>query len=537
MFHQIFKRSHTIQKHTDSPLLKERLMYLNYCNERGISQHTLRSIAQYLLRIADFLPLHDADKISIEEIEEAAETWARYQSNHPQKRIKFSKTGKIRFIWYATDWLSMIDKLKPTNVIIIPLFHEIFERPKTIKRHSVAPLLEERLAYLQYWADNGAVENSLKRIAQYLLIIMEYLDFYKLRIITTEEIEKAAECWANSETNSDRKNKYSKFAKSRFIRDASAWLTMLNCLNKESNEPLPFDNYLNQYIRYLRLEQGLSQNTIKSRNYIIQDFLININNINREFSELTPLIVDEILIKKHNEHGYSRNTVQNHASVIRSFLNYAESQNWCQTNLANSIKSPRVYSQESLPYSPNWDDVKQVLEISNEHPTEVRNRAIVMLLAIYGLRCSEVIRLCLEDLDWKNELLHIRRSKDSKNQVFPLSKSVGEAILCYLKTVRQNNCSLREVFLCMRSPYRPLTTSAIYQIVSRKLKPLNLNIKHHGPHALRHACATRLINEGVRLEEIRDYLGHKGIETTRIYTKVDLANLRKVSEFEIGDLL
>lgn len=134
-------------------------------------------------------------------------------------------------------------------------------------------------------------------------------------------------------------------------------------------------------------------------------------------------------------------------------------------------------------------------------------------------------------------MLYLKRAKRSKSQVFPLSKPVGNAILNYLKRVRPNNCLLREVFLCKRAPYRILSSSAIYQIVSKNLKPLNLNIKHHGPHALRHACATHLINEGISLKEISDHLGHRGLETTRIYTKVDLNNLRKIAEFNIGDLL
>ena len=191
-----------------------------------------------------------------------------------------------------------------------------------------------------------------------------------------------------------------------------------------------------------------------------------------------------------------------------------------------------------MPSSPSWGDVKKLLaEVKTNDPTDIRDYAILMLLSIYGMRCSEVVNLRLEDLDWKKEQLYLRRAKRSKPQIFPLTKVVGEGILRYIKEVRPNNCSLREVFICRRSPYRPLNTSTIYQIVSRKLKPLNLNIKHHGPHALRHACATHLINEGVTLKEISDHLGHQGLDTTRIYTKVDLTNLRKVSDFHLGDLL
>lgn len=153
------------------------------------------------------------------------------------------------------------------------------------------------------------------------------------------------------------------------------------------------------------------------------------------------------------------------------------------------------------------------------------------------MRCSEVVHLRLDDLDWKNEQLYLRRAKRSKPQIFPLTKMVGEAILRYIKEVRPNSYSLREIFITRRSPYRPLDTSAIYQIVSKRLKHLAPDIKHHGPHALRHACATRLINEGVTLKEISDHLGHQGLDTTRIYAKVDLVSLRKVADFQMGDLI
>ena len=146
------------------------------------------------------------------------------------------------------------------------------------------------------------------------------------------------------------------------------------------------------------------------------------------------------------------------------------------------------------------------------------------------MRRSEVAGLKLQDIDWKNEQIYLRRAKRSKPQVFPLSKTVGEAILRYLKEVRPRHCKLKELFIIRRSPYKALAATNIYAIVNRRLKPLNLPIKHHGPHALRHACATHLINEGFTLKEISDHLGHQELETTRIYTKVDLVNLRKVAD-------
>ena len=535
---QICKRSYYRQRHIHAPLLQERLQYLQYWADRNISHHTLKSIAQYLLKIILYLQRENAKNTTAAHNQTASNQWAKYQYNHPQKRTSFSKTGKERFIRYTLHWLKKLGRLEPLPEERVPLFNKLFERGKALHRHTSAPLLKERIMYLQYWADNGAVDNSLRRIAQYLLVVMDYLKFFKLRVITVNEIEQAAGKWATEQSILRRKSSYSKFAKARFIRAACHWFEMLRCLKKQSKPATPFAEQLNQYIDYIRLEQGLSENTISGRFTLLRNFLINIHKKKKMLATITPLTVDEVLAKKYNEDGYSRISVQHYASVIRSFLRYMENQRWCQKGLANSVKAPRVYKNESLPSSPYWDDIKKILANSRtDYPTDIRDYAVLLLLSVYGMRSSEVVKLRLEDLDWKNERLNLQRAKRSKPQIFPLSQTAGEAILRYIKEVRPNNFLLKEVFISRRSPYRPLKTSAIYQIVSRRLRPLKLKIKHHGPHALRHGCATHLINEGISLKEISDHLGHQDLETTRIYTKVDLTSLRKVAEFKLEGLL
>jgi integrase/recombinase XerD len=160
----------------------------------------------------------------------------------------------------------------------------------------------------------------------------------------------------------------------------------------------------------------------------------------------------------------------------------------------------------------------------------------LLLLAVYGLRSGEVWRLRLEDLDWQDEILTITHSKNGGGQQFPLTHIVGDAILRYLQKVRPRS-SHREVFLTIRAPIHPLTSGALFELVNRRMKALQITILHHGPHALRHACATRLINRGLSLKEIADQLGHRNLETTRIYTKVDLPRLREVANLSLGGLL
>jgi integrase/recombinase XerD len=237
MFNQLFKSNYHITKHINAPLLEARLNYLQYWHELGRSSSTLMTIEQYLIRIVEYLQLDIKNIVTMEEVEVAADLWARCQSNHSQKQAAFSKSGKKRFTWYATHWLEKLGWLERPVKTVIPVFQKIFMRSHTINRHSTAPLLEERLMYLQHWNDGGAAISTLRVIAQYLLVIMRCLDFYQVRIVTLNEIEKAADCWARDPQNIHKKNKYSKFIKKNLFE--MLW-GGLKCLAVYRNQKSPF---------------------------------------------------------------------------------------------------------------------------------------------------------------------------------------------------------------------------------------------------------------------------------------------------------
>ena len=159
-----------------------------------------------------------------------------------------------------------------------------------------------------------------------------------------------------------------------------------------------------------------------------------------------------------------------------------------------------------------------------------------MLFAIYGMRVGEVRALKLDDLDWEKELIYLTRPKPRRRQSYPLSYTVGEAIIGYLKKVRPR-VSQREVFLTVKAPFQPLTSGSLYDLVSDRLRALGVSLPHYGPQSLRHACATRLLAEGLSMKEIGDHLGHRKADTTRVYAKVDLTALRQVANFDLGGLL
>jgi integrase/recombinase XerD len=130
----------------------------------------------------------------------------------------------------------------------------------------------------------------------------------------------------------------------------------------------------------------------------------------------------------------------------------------------------------------------------------------------------------------------VSRSKQRCTQEYPLLQSVGEAILRYLQQVRPPS-RYHEIFLTVRAPIRPLSGDGLYDIVRTRLLALGIRSPHYGPHALRHACANRMVAQGLSLKEIGDHLGHRSASATRIYAKVDIARLREVAELSLGGLL
>lgn len=114
------------------------------------------------------------------------------------------------------------------------------------------------------------------------------------------------------------------------------------------------------------------------------------------------------------------------------------------------IKTPRIYCEEDLPYAPKWDDMKRAVQYyESDTPSAIRNYAIMQLLVGYGIRRSEVVNMKIKDIDWKKEQLYLNRAKGGKPQIFPLVKSVGDAILHYLKKSRKMRVS-PNIFSCVQ---------------------------------------------------------------------------------------
>lgn len=214
---------------------------------------------------------------------------------------------------------------------------------------------------------------------------------------------------------------------------------------------------------------------------------------------------------------------------LRSFLRYLKISGWIKNDLSSEILVPKCYKLENLPQELAAEHVDKVLEATRADHSAIgrRDYAILTLLATYGLRAGEVIGLRLEDIDWKNDLLRVRRGKSGAYAELPLLPHPGNAILAYLRHGRPKT-GARQVFVRAVAPHTGL--AALTTQIRERLAVVGATSPgRRGPHAFRHARAASLLRRGVTIKEIGDVLGHRSTESTAAYLRLAMDDLRTVA--------
>lgn len=311
---------------------------------------------------------------------------------------------------------------------------------------------------------------------------------------------------------------------------------MSRSVHAEPGESSPYNHHLQQFLTFLKQERGFADPTIVNREHSLRPFLAWLVAQDVPLSTVSSGVITKYFTSAVAGR-WKRTTISFHVYSLRSFFRFATNRGWCAASIAESIDAPRVYTYENLPQGPTWEEVKKlVTSVNGTSPVQIRSRCAILLCSIYGLRVGEVCCLRLEDIDWAEERISVRRPKQRKAQTYPLTTEVGNALLRYLKEVRPR-CPHREVLVTLRRPYRPVSVGALSTITRKAQKRLGMKLKRYGSHVLRHACATRLLAQGLTLKEVGDHLGHVSVAATQIYAKVDLVGLREVAALDVRPLV
>ncbi|CAE6961363.1 site-specific integrase [Paraburkholderia domus] len=285
------------------------------------------------------------------------------------------------------------------------------------------------------------------------------------------------------------------------------------------------------FLSSLVMMRDLARGTLSVRQRVAQHFLESLGERGTEalLAKLTLTDVDRYVQSRASQLG--RGALKNLVNALRSFLRYLHQHGWIALDLAPSLISPRLYTDESIPSAIRIREVEVLLKAAREDrsPKGLRDYAIVLMLCTYGLRASEVARLRLEELDWRRECVRIRHTKTRSESMLPLLQPVGEAILEYLRNGRPQTAA-REIFVRAVAPYRAIQGYAVYHIVVDRLHDAGVSVSgKQGPHALRHACAVSLLGAESSLKTIADVLGHRSLSSSKQYLKLSMDELREVA--------
>lgn len=295
-------------------------------------------------------------------------------------------------------------------------------------------------------------------------------------------------------------------------------------------EPTRSEQLVRAYCKHLDQVRGLAGSTVTRHGVIAGDFL-RFLRYDEEVCRLARVQIAEVetfLTQASTRIG--RITMQKVVAVLRSFLRFSALSGEAPVGLAQQIQSPRFQRGERLVRALPWNDVLLLLRrIDRATEKGCRDYAMLLLIATYGLRRSEVAGLALDDIQWRVRIVSVPRPKVGTPLVLPLTDEVATALMTYLRR-RTAETSERRLFLRVRAPRGPIEPTAVTDVFYYWAAQAGVRVPEvGGPHCLRHGLAMHLLRQNTSLKIIGDLLGHRSAESTGVYLRLQLEDLRDVA--------
>lgn len=291
--------------------------------------------------------------------------------------------------------------------------------------------------------------------------------------------------------------------------------------------PHAIADILREFDDFQRDVCGLTESTRVYRQRFVRTFLVWLFGPSTvDSAEITP----EALVRFVTDQagGLKSSSIGVMLSSLRSFLRFLQFKGESNVALLAAVPSPPNWSLTSLPpYLRDEEMDKFLAAFDLSTPIGRRDYGMARCLTDLGLRCHEVAALQLDDINWRQGVVELHHNKSRREAQLPLPDTTGRAIVDYLRNGRPATTS-RSLFVFHRAPFghgvvNTTVRGAIRRAFSRAGLPWT------GTHILRHTMATKMIQNGVTLKEIADVLRHRDIDTTQIYTKVNLPELQQVA--------
>jgi integrase/recombinase XerD len=288
-----------------------------------------------------------------------------------------------------------------------------------------------------------------------------------------------------------------------------------------------WNSYIKSYQSYLRIERGLSKNTIENYTFDIERLC---NYLDQHAIDISPIKISEETLQQFIYHIAKEVNPRSQSRIIsglKSFFSYLIFEDYRHDNPLELIEAPRI--GRKLPDTLSLAEIDALIEaIDLSSDSGERNRTILETLYSCGLRVSELISLKVSDLFFDEGFIKIT-GKGNKQRFVPISPLTQKYIELYRNTVR-NQMSIQKGFedtLFLNRRGKRLTRAMIFTIIKDLAVKINLN-KNISPHTFRHSFASHLLENGADLRSIQLMLGHESITTTEIYVHLDRKFLAQI---------
>ena len=278
--------------------------------------------------------------------------------------------------------------------------------------------------------------------------------------------------------------------------------------------------YLSEYLEFIEVEKGLSENTINAYRRDLSgflDFCTNKGILGVEY--ITRNHLNSYILNLRQDSLNPRSVVRKIAS-LRGFFKWLCANSYIQSNPASAIEQPKL--PKRLPKVMTLQEIKEVFH-SNLNS---RENLIVELLYDCGLRVSELVNLKTSDIDLKSRYIQCF-GKGSKERLVPFGKKAKESFNKYYKEreIILAKYNLNSKRLLINDSGRFITRQDVYNFVRKLGEKIH---KHISPHTLRHTFATHLLENGADLRIVQELLGHSDVSTTQLYTHITKKRLKEV---------
>lgn len=286
---------------------------------------------------------------------------------------------------------------------------------------------------------------------------------------------------------------------------------------------------IKDYQFYLKIERGLSKNTIESYSRDLEKLVKFLDENN---SNSSPIKIDEETIQAFIYHTAKLVNPRSQARIIsglRSFFDYLVFEDYRKTNPTDLIETPKI--GRKLPDTLSENEINSLIQaIDLSHPQGERNRTILEVMYSCGLRVSELVTLKISDLFFEEGFIRVL-GKGNKERFVPIHYQAQKYITTYINEIRNHIKPLKgfndTLFLNRRG--KSLSRQMIFTILKNLASDIGLK-KKISPHTLRHSFATHLLKNGADLRAIQQMLGHESITTTEVYVHLDKTYLKEVVE-------